>query len=39
VVGAELTAVIRVCEVTIELTSATPAQIAAVAQALARSTP
>jgi hypothetical protein len=39
VVGAELTAVIRVYEVTIELTSATPDQIAAVAQALARPTP
>jgi hypothetical protein len=39
VVGAELTAVIRVYEVTIELTSATPDQIAAVAQALARQTP
>jgi hypothetical protein len=34
-----LTAVIRVYEVTIELTSATPDQIAAVAQALARPTP
>lgn len=39
VVGAELAAVIRVCDVTIELTSATPDQIATVAQALARPTP
>ncbi|MBA3460696.1 MAG: hypothetical protein H0T46_12085 [Deltaproteobacteria bacterium] len=39
VVGTELTAVIRAGEVTVELTSATPDQIAAIAQALARPTP
>lgn len=39
VVGAELAAVIRVGEVTIELAGATPEQVAAVAQALARVTP
>jgi len=37
VVGAELSAVIRVGEVTIELASATPEQVAAIAQVLARS--
>lgn len=39
VVGAELSAVIRVGEVTVELSSATAAQVAAVAHALARPTP
>jgi hypothetical protein len=39
VVGAELAVVIRIGEVTIELSSAAPAQIAAIAQALARPTP
>jgi hypothetical protein len=38
VVGAELAAVIHAGEVTVELTSATPDQIAAIAQALARPT-
>ena len=38
VVGPELCAVIRAGEVTIELSSATPEQVAAIAQALARST-
>jgi transposase-like protein len=38
VVGAELSAVIRVGEVTIELSSATPEQVATIAQALARPT-
>jgi transposase-like protein len=37
VVGAELAAVIRAGEVTIELSSATPEQVAMIAQALARS--
>jgi hypothetical protein len=37
VVGAELSAVIRAGEVTIELSSATPEQVATIAQALARS--
>jgi hypothetical protein len=37
VVGAELSAVIRAGEVTIELASATPEQVATIAQALARS--
>jgi len=39
VVGAELAAVIRPGEVTVELTSTTPNQNAAIAQALARPTP
>lgn len=39
VVGAELAAVIRVGEVTIELSSTTPEQVAAVAQVLVRPTP
>jgi transposase-like protein len=38
VVGAGLSAVIRAGEVTIELSSATPEQVAAIAQVLARST-
>ena len=38
-VGSELAAVIRAGEVTIELSSATPEQVAAIAQALARPTP
>jgi hypothetical protein len=38
VVGAELSTVIRAGEVTIELSSATPEQVATIAQALARST-
>jgi transposase-like protein len=38
VVGADLSAVIRAGEVTIELSSATPEQVATIAQALARST-
>jgi hypothetical protein len=36
VVGAELAAVIRAGQVTIELSSATPEQVASIAQALAR---
>jgi hypothetical protein len=39
VVGAELAAVIRAGEVTVELTSATPDQIAAIARALTRPAP
>ncbi len=39
VVGAELAAVIHIGEVTIELSNATPDQIAVVAQTLARPTP
>jgi len=39
VVGAELAAVIRAGAVTIELASATPEQVAVIAQALARPTP
>lgn len=39
VVGAELAAVIRAGEVTIELSSATPEQVAMIAQVLARPTP
>lgn len=39
VVSADLAAVIRTGGVTVELSSATPEQIAAIAQALARSTP
>mgnify|MGYP001222965104 CR=1 FL=1 len=39
VVRADLAAVIRAGEVTVEVTSATPEQIAAIAQALARPTP
>ena len=38
VVGAELSAVIRAGDVTIELSSATPEQVATIAQALARPT-
>jgi hypothetical protein len=38
VVGAELSAVIRAGEVTIELSSATPEQVATIAQALTRPT-
>jgi transposase-like protein len=38
VVGAELSAVIRAGEVTIELSSATPEQVAEIARALARPT-
>jgi transposase-like protein len=37
--GAEVAAVIRVGDVTIELSSATPEQVAAIAYALARATP
>lgn len=39
VVGAELSAVIRAGEVTVELSSATAEQVAAIAQALMRPTP
>jgi transposase-like protein len=39
VVGAELAAVIRIGEVSIELSSTTPEQVASIAHALARSTP
>lgn len=39
VVGAELAAVIRAGAVTVELTSASPDQIAAIARVLARPTP
>lgn len=39
VIGAEVTAVIRIGEVTLELASATPEQIASIVQALARPTP
>jgi len=39
VVGAELAAVIRAGAVTIELSSATPDQVAMIAQVLARPTP
>lgn len=39
VLGAELSATLRVGDVTIELTSATPEQVARIAQALARLAP